>query len=100
MTEKFSDFGIQEPIYPDTERKSVEELKGKEIMIKECNFLPSSFGGDFVVVLFEMGGKDYSTAIGSKVIVDQLKRFKGKLPFLATIMEKKSKDGRMYQILS
>ena len=100
MVESFSSFAKQEPLFPDSERIENKLLIGKDFVIKKAEFLPSSFGGEFAVFLLELNGKEYSTSLGSKAVLDQLKKYKDKLPFKTTLKEIKSKDGRMYMTLA
>jgi len=95
----FSEIAKTAPLFPDIPRMEMAQLMNKKIEFLQAEFLPSSFGGEFAVVLFKLDGKSFSTAIGSKVIVDSLKKYRADLPFEATVSEKKSKDGRMYQCL-
>jgi|GEM_PF-6276538 len=100
-TKEFSEIAkTREPLYPNAERVESKDLLGKKVEFKAVEFLPSSYGeSDFAVVLVLDGKKEVSASLGSKAIVDQLKQHKAELPFKATIVERKSKEGRMYQVL-
>ena len=98
---KFEDIGVTE-IFPKATQRDLKDVMGKKIILKDFIELPSTFGGNFVVALAELNGKDISFPIGSKVVLDQLHKVKemDKFPIEATIIEKQAKEGRTYQTLS
>ena len=96
---QFAEVNKKAPLYPDVERIENSKLLGKTFVVKSVEFLPSSFGGEFIVSLINFEKKDYSVTLGSKTVVDQLKKHSSDLPFEATLRERKSKDGNMYQVL-
>lgn len=95
----FKDTGVG-GIFEDVEQRDLEQVKDKDLVVKDFKSLPSQFGGDFAVVLAESEGKDVTFPVGSKVIQGQLQacKDKGKMPFRAKIVERESKaGGRKYQ---
>jgi|TARA_Y100000310_G_scaffold345798_1_gene470102 hypothetical protein len=82
-------------LYPDVERIESSQLMGKEFTLKEVNELSGKHGA-FYVALVELNGKTHSTAFGSKVVNDRIKQVADKLPVIAKMVEKKSKEGRVY----
>ena len=82
-------------LYPDVERIESSELMGKEFVIKEVSELDGKHG-KFYVALVEFDGNDRSTAFGSKVVNDRISEIKDQLPVRCSMVEKKSKEGRVY----
>ncbi len=85
----------RQPLYPDSERIESSELMGKEFTLKEVTELDGQHG-KFHVALIELDGKEMSTAFGSKVVNVRISEIKDKLPLITTMVEKKSKEGRVY----
>lgn len=85
----------REELYPDKERIESSELMGKEFVIKEAKELDGQHG-KFNVCLVEIDGKERSTAFGSKVVNDRIGQIRDDLPIRAKMVEKKSKEGRVY----
>ena len=88
----------KEALYPGMDRVKSEDLIGKTFVIKEATELDGEHG-KFYVALIELDGKDVSTAFGSKVVNSRITDIKDKLPVRATLVEKKSKEGRIYYTL-
>lgn len=85
----------REALYPDAERIESAELMTKTFVIKEATELDGTHG-KFNVCLVEIDGKERSTAFGSKVVNDRIGQIRDKLPVRVKMVEKKSKDGRVY----
>ena len=82
-------------LYPDADRIESAALMGEEFVIKEATELDGQHG-KFHVCLVEHNGKTVSTAFGSKVVNDRIGQIKDKLPVRVKMVEKKSKEGRIY----
>lgn len=85
----------REALYPDTERVESAALMGKEFVLKEAKELDGQHG-KFNVALIEVDGKTMSTAFGSKVVNARISEVRDKLPVKCKMVEKKSKEGRVY----
>jgi hypothetical protein len=99
---EFKDIALSSPCYPDVARIEIKELIDKDIIIKEFEERPSTFGGTFIIALAEVDGEERTFPIGSKVVISQLQQVKelNKLPVKTKIIEQKSSDGRVYHTLS
>lgn len=82
-------------LYPDADRIESSALMGKEFVLKEATELDGQHG-KFNVCLVEVEGKEHSTAFGSKVVNARISEVRDKLPVKCTMVEKKSKEGRVY----
>lgn len=82
-------------LYPDADRIESSELMGKTFVIKEATELDGTHG-KFNVCLVELEGKELSTAFGSKVVNDRIEQIRKELPVRVKMVEKKSKEGRVY----
>ena len=79
-------------------RVKLEDVQGKEILIREFVKRPSKFedGREMVVVhaynrqVNPQEPYDFSFATGSKVIIQQLERTKNRLPYKATVTKVKN----------
>lgn len=98
MVKKFSEIGdTREPTYPEAQKLDAVPLN-QTLIVKDFQLLPSSFGGEFAVVLAEINKVEVTFNTGSNVLLKQLDSMKDKLPVEATIIETKSKkSGRLYQ---
>jgi len=87
----------QEPLYPDLVQVEAGKTINKEVVLKEMNFLPSGYGGEFIVAKIELEGNDFSISYGGKAVVEKLKKVEDKLPVKMTLVQKKSlESGRVY----
>jgi len=87
----------QEPLYPDLVQVEAEKTINREVVVKEINFLPSGYGGEFIVAKIELEGNDLSISYGGKAVVEKLKKVKDSLPVKMTLIQKKSlESGRKY----
>ncbi len=82
-------------LYPDVDRIESSELMGNEFILKEVNELDGKHG-KFYVALVEFKEKEMSTAFGSKVVNERISQVADKLPLKCRLIEKKSKEGRLY----
>ena len=85
----------REALYPDADRIESASLMGKEFVLKSATELDGEHG-KFNVALIEFEGKEHSTAFGSKVVNARINEVREKLPVKCTMVEKKSKEGRVY----
>ena len=85
-------------LFPDTERVESQALLGKQFILQEAVEMDGKYG-KFYVCKLTVDGQTRSTAFGSKVINDRISKVSDKLPVSCTMVEKKSKDGRVYQDL-
>lgn len=91
-----SEFEKKDKLYPDIEQIDSHVLVGRTIEIQEVKFLPSTFGGEFAVLKINLPEGTRTCSMGSKAIVEKLKKFQAELPFCAKVVEHKSKEGRKY----
>lgn len=82
-------------LYPDADRIESSALIGKEFVLKEATELDGQHG-KFNVALLEVDGKEMSTAFGSKVVNERINQIRKDLPVRCKMIEKKSKEGRVY----
>lgn len=89
---KFSDFAADEE-HLEGAKKAFQELVGKQIVIWNARSLQSQFDSDGCVMLqfsFAEDGEKFVTFTGSKVIIEQIEKYKAQMPFEATIEQRKS----------
>jgi len=84
----FGDFAGEEgPL--DGKKKKLSEMLDKEILVLAFRVGKSKFRDkNYVTIQFENGGDRYVVFTGSEVLMDQLKRHEGNLPFYATIVKR------------
>ncbi len=85
---RFGDFaGKEGPL--DGTKKKLSEVLDKEILVLAFRIGKSKFRDrNYVTIQFENGGSRYVVFTGSDVLMDQLKRHEGKLPFYTTIVKR------------
>ncbi len=89
---KFSDFAADEE-HLDGKKQPFSEIVGKQIVIWSSRFLQSQFDSDGCVMIqfsFTEDGEKFVTFTGSKVIIEQIEKYKAQMPFEATIEQRKS----------
>ena len=89
---KFSDFAADEE-HLEGAKKSFQELVGKQIVIWNARSLQSQFDSDGCVMLqfsFAEDGEKFVTFTGSKVIIEQIEKYKGGVRVKSTIAQRKS----------
>jgi len=77
-------------------------LINQEFTVEEIYFLPSQFGEgkEFSLLKIVLNKLPHKVAFGSAAIVDKLKKVPlDKIPFTATLRQKKSEAGRTYYVL-
>lgn len=95
MVKKFSDFSTEEKRL-DGDKVKIDEILGKEITILAFRILPSkhNIANDYLILQFSINDENKVLFTGSKVLQDQLERYKDQLPFMATII----KPGKFYTL--
>lgn len=89
---KFSDFAADEE-HLEGAKKPFQELVGKQIVIWDVRIMPSQFESDSYVMFqfsFEETGERFVSNTGSKVVIEQLRKYKSQLPFETTIVQRTS----------
>jgi len=89
----------QPEVLPELEEIDKGQLINQQFVVSEIYFLPSQFGEgkEFTLIKLGLDGKEYKAAFGSVAIVDKFKKIpKEKIPFKATLVQKKSEAGRTY----
>ena len=84
----FGDFAGEEgPLAGD--KRKLSEILDKEILILAFRVGKSKFRDrNYTTIQFQNGSTKYVTFTGSEVLMEQLKRHEGNLPFLATIVKR------------
>lgn len=73
----------------DGEKKKLNEIFDKEILILAFRIGKSKFRDkNYVTIQYENGSTRYVVFTGSEVLMDQLKRHEGNLPFYTTIVKR------------
>ena len=73
----------------DGEKKKLSEIFDKEILILAFRIGKSKFRDkNYVTIQYENGSTRYAVFTGSEVLMDQLKRHEGNLPFYTTIVKR------------
>lgn len=95
MVKKFSDFSTEEKRL-DGKKVIIDEILGKEITILAFRILPSkhNVGKNYLILQLIINGESRVFFTGSKVLQDQIDRYKEQLPFIATII----KPGKFYTL--
>jgi hypothetical protein len=92
---KFSDFATPEDSRLGGEKKRLDDILNIEILLKNFRIAKSKQNsGDYITLQFELDNRLYIAFTGSQVIIDQMKKYKENLPFLAKII----KVGKSYSL--
>lgn len=89
---KFSDFAADEE-HLDGKKLPFSELVGKQIVVWNSRSLQSQYDTEVCVMLqfsFDEAGEKFVAFTGSKVIVEQVEKYKAQMPFETTIVQRKS----------
>ena len=86
---KFSDFATDDGVLTGDKLK-LDDVLGKEIIVKGYKISDSKYGksGEDKKVLtlqFGLEGIDYIIFTGSKVLMDQIEKYKDEIPFMTKI---------------
>lgn len=86
---KFSDFASEEDFSFTGDKLKIEEIVGKEVIVKGCKIGKSKYsknGDDKVLTLYyEISDVDHVTFTGSSVLIDQSEKYKDEMPFTTKI---------------
>jgi len=94
-TKRFSDFAKSDEDHLEGEKLKVGDILGKEVLLKNFSVSKSKhYAGDYATIQFEFEGKLQVSFISSKVIIEQIQRYKEEMPFLTTII----KIGKYYSL--
>ena len=87
---RFRDFAREEhPL--EGKKKRLDNILNIEILIHDFKISKSKIReGNYATIQFSLNGNNekYVVFTGSQVIIDQLEKYKDKLPFYATIVKK------------
>jgi len=85
---RFGEFAGEEgPL--EGKKKKLSEILDKEILVIAFRIGKSKFRDrNYVTIQFENGSTRYVLFTGSEVLMDQLERHQGSLPFYATIVKR------------
>ena len=89
---KFSDFAADNE-HLEGKKRPFSDIVGKQIVVWGSRQLQSQFGTEACAMIqFSFGedGEKFVTFSGSKVIVDQLEKYKSQMPFETTVEQRKS----------
>lgn len=89
---KFSDFATDDE-HMEGAKKSIQEIVGKQIFIWNARVMQSQYGADECVMFqfsFEENGDKFVVFTASKVLLEQLEKYKTQMPFEATVEQRKS----------
>ena len=82
----FSDF-VEEPKALDGDKKKIEDILNQNILVVAFKIRDSKQKQDslYATIQFKVGEDTHIVFTGSGVLIDQLKKYKDKIPFYATI---------------
>lgn len=89
---KFSDFAEDE-VHLEGNKKPFSELVGKQIVVWSSRQMQSQYESDKCVMFqfsFTEDGEKFVTWTGSKVVLEQMEKYKEQMPFETTIQQRKS----------
>lgn len=84
---KFSDFSNEGILEGD--KKKIDDIVNSEVVVKGYSVKDSKYSdnqnGKYLTLQFEIDKIKYVTFTGSKVLIDQIEKYKDEIPFLTTI---------------
>lgn len=87
--EKFSDFTEETTL--DGEKMRIDDIVNREIIITGYKITSSRFAKSncqqCLKLQFDINGKKHILFTGSNVLIDQVNKYKEKIPFLATVIK-------------
>ena len=87
---KFSEFANEKPLIGN--KISIKEIENKPIFIIGYRLFPSKYDSEECMALqLEFEGNQRVLFTGSKVLIDQMKKYNDKLPFEATVIRPDNK---------
>lgn len=83
---QFSDFAEEATLF-EGDKKKIDETLNREILILAFKIRDSKQrkGTSYATIQFRMDNEDFVLFTGSTVIIDQLSKYKGNIPFYTTI---------------
>lgn len=83
---RFSDFADESKSF-EGDKKKIDEILNEEILIMDFKIKDSKqrSGTQYVTIQFKLGDINYITFTGSKVLIEQLNKYKDNIPFNTTI---------------
>ena len=73
----------------DGDKKKIDDIVNNEIIIRGYSIKDSKYSdnqnGEYLTLQFEIGEIKYVVFTGSKVLIDQIEKYKDEIPFLTTI---------------
>jgi len=84
MKKRFSDFANESVL--DGDKLKLDDILNQELEILAYSLKSSKFKDkEYLTIQVVFNSKKYVIFTGSEVLIDQLKKYKSELPFLATI---------------
>lgn len=83
---RFSDFASNDKL--DGKKIKIDDILNKEIIIKNHTTKKSKYSkedDDYLTLQLEMNNENYILFTGSKVLLDQIIKYKENIPFITTI---------------
>jgi hypothetical protein len=82
----FSDFAEETKVFGG-DKKKIEDILNQEILIVDFKVKSSKHkqGSLYATIQFKIGDTNYIVFTGSGVLIDQLEKYKGSIPFYTTI---------------
>ena len=83
---RFSDFASNDKL--DGKKIKIDDILNKEIIIKNYTTKKSKYSkedDDYLTLQLEMNNENYILFTGSKVLLDQIIKYKENIPFITTI---------------
>ena len=82
---QFSDFAEDMKIM-EGDKKRIEDVLNVKILIKSFKIRDSKWNDDdYITIQFLQDGEKYIFFTGSKILIDQLRKYEDKLPFYTVI---------------
>ncbi len=83
---RFSDFAEESKSF-DGDKKKIDEILNREILIIDFKVKDSKHHRDsqYVTIQFKIGGDTFIMFNGSRVLAEQLEKYKDNIPFYTTI---------------
>jgi hypothetical protein len=85
----FKDFAEIDSGPLEGKKKKITEILGKDLLILSFQIKKSKINdGDYATIQFEISDEKYIVFTASRPLMEQLERYKEKLPFHATIVHR------------
>lgn len=84
---KFADFASKDDFSLSGDKLKIENIVGKEIVIKGHKIGKSKhdYGKNVLTMQYELNGVEHITFTGSTVLIDQIEKYKDEIPFITKI---------------